>query len=244
LLASAALLTSACWGAAQSLSPPDLTDQTSEIDQTIARVDQIRETIKDDLDRFDALRRQFFEAPSNFYASPFPLDLFKHASMSCLNDPPSDQGSPAPPIAAAADQLGIDCAVAPLPPLVEALQAVPARRDTAVAKLQTIDRIRQIKFRLARRLRQLSSVVRRTRNYLATRRAEARQQTREIERRRPEYRRKEYEEARRRLAAYTARLDALDHAIAGLESAGPAWSRSLGTSIEAIYQDLSRLGRP
>lgn len=194
------------------------------------------------LEALRALEAAFFEVPAGAWAAPFPLDQFKHAAMSCLNEPFTD-AVPDPALQEVAQRLRISCAVPAAAVLDEALQDVPGRRAFAEDKLQQIDDVRLARSELQGRLRQLPAIARRTRNYLATRRAQARQVETEAQRRRSEYDRKSYQETMRRIAQHRARLDELEAAIGAVEQAIPQWSAQVGEVIDALYKRLSRLGR-
>jgi hypothetical protein len=127
--------------------------------------------------------------------------------------------------------------------LEERLDRDSSVRPFGVEKLQEIDGLRILRARLQGRLRQLPAIVRRTRNYLASRRAEARQLRQDIERREPEYAKATFDEALNRVTEYRASLDRLETAIDDVERSIPNWSEALGAVVDALYKDLSRLGR-
>jgi hypothetical protein len=237
-----AVLCSSCFQARRGPQPPDLSSERSEVAQTIEKLERIESTMASELDQLEALDREFFDEERSAWARPFPLDAFKHASMSCLNAP-YVQNDAEPRVQEAADRLQVSCAVPAALSLEQRLNEVTTRRAFGVRKLRQIDQMRSVRTRLQDRLRQLPSITRRTRNYLASRRAEARKMVEAIERRRPEYLRKDFQEALRRVEQYRERLDALESSIATVERSIPRWSRTLGTVVDRLYKNLSRLGR-
>jgi len=241
LLAGAAVLTG-CWGVREGPQPPDLNGQNSEVEQTIARLQRIEETMAEELQALREAQRSFFDEQRGAWAPPFPLDAFKHTAMSCLNAPVADDQA-APEVNETATKLGITCAVPAAQVLDAQLDEAHTVRAFGVTKIRQIDEVRTARAKIQGRLRQLPSIARRTRNYLASRRAELRQTEAETERRRADYLRKDYEETMRRLRGYRDRLDALDDAIGEVEQSIPRWSREVGDAVDALYKDLSRLGR-
>lgn len=237
----AAVLTG-CWGVREGPKPPDLTEQHAEVDQTIERLARVERTMAAELDELRGVQQRFFDEQRGVWAPPFPLDAFKHTAMSCLNLP-MNADEPAPQISEVARRLGINCAVPAAIVLDDQLDEARGQRSFGVTKIRQIDEVRTARATIQTRLRQLPAIVRRTRNYLAARRAEIRQLATEIERNRTEYVRKDYDETLRRIDEYRARLDALDAAIREVEQSIPRWSREVGDVVDALYKDLSRLGR-
>ena len=237
-----ALLLAGCWSARRGPAPPDLSGQNSEIAETAQRLELVGETMSSELQALQKLQTGFFDAPEGAWKAPFPLDQFKHAAMSCLNEPFTDV-LPDPALQKVAQRLRISCAVPAAGVLDAALERLPGRRSFAEEKLQQIDDVRLVRSELQGRLRQLPAITRRTRNYLAARRAEARQVEDDAQRRRSEYDRKAYQETMGRLAQHRARLDELEAAIDEVERSIPRWSGEVGGLIDALYKRLSRLGR-
>jgi hypothetical protein len=240
LAVSVAVFSAAC-AQRQGPKPPELSSEKSEVTQTVQRLERIEATMAADLEELTTLEQKFFDEESAAWAPPFPLDVFKHASMSCLNAPYVET-APEPRVKEAADRLGISCAVPAARVFESRLDEAPSRREFGVRKLRQIDEMRSVRARLQARLRQIPAITQRTRNYLASRRAEARKLADELERRRPEYLKKDFEESMRRIEAYRARLDELETSIATVERSQARWSRDLGTVVDGLYKDLSRLG--
>lgn len=238
----AALVCSGCWQTRQSLEPPNLAAQNEEVDLTVERLQRIGATVDDELGQLRQLSADFFGAASGTWDHPFPLDSFKHTAMSCLNAP-YNQEPPEPSVSEAADRLGVTCAVPAALDLEHHLDETPAQRSIALAKLAQVDQLRSVRSKLQSRLRQLPSILRRARAYLSTRRAEARQMIKDAQARQTDYSRKSFDEAMHRIEAYEGRLTALDHQLTELEDASGRWSKQLGEIVDALYKDLSRLGR-
>lgn len=242
LVVIGAFAATGCWQLRDGLQPIELASHTEEVDETMARLDRVEEAMESELLQLETERAAFFDAPDQRWGDPFPLDLFKHTAMACLNEPFSNP-APDPDLERVAKSVGISCVVSPTPLLLGSLRDTPQLRDDALTKLQMIDGLRTLRARLQSRLRQLPTIIQRARAYLDVRRREAREMEQELRRRRPEYARRDFDESLERIGEYRRRLDQLDAAIAGVENSVGDWSKTLGTTIEAIYQDLSRLGR-
>ncbi len=231
-----------CWQASQGRPAPDLTAQYEEVELTIDRLVRLGATVDDELADLRGRTGRFFDAPKQTWLAPFPLDAFKHAAMSCLNAP-YNEAAPEPTVQEVADRLGITCAVPAAVDLERQLADVPSVRSSALARLIELDEVRSVRAKLQSRLRQLPSILRRTRAYVGTRRAESRQMVKEIQSKQGEYGRKSYDEAMKRIEEYDARLSVLEAQIGSLEDATGRWSRQLAEIVDALYKGLSRLGR-
>ena len=239
---TAALLCSACWGAQQQLAPPELGEQRAEVAQTIERLERISATVDDEIIDLRDRSETFFSADASTWLKPFPLDSFKHTAMSCLNAP-YNQEDPEPTVSDVAERFGVSCAVPAALDLEERTAAAPGQRPVVTEQLRNVDQLRNVRVKIQSRLRQLPSIVRRTRSYLSSRRAEARQMSKDIEARRADYGRKGFEEAMDRIEDYEDRLVELDRAIDVVEGSEGRWSKELGNVVDALYKNLSRLGR-
>lgn len=241
LVFAAVVACCSCWQR-PGLDVPDLASEHEEVAVTIARVARLGVTVDDELASLEQQTTAFFATPAGTWARPFPIDAFKHTAMSCLNSPYT-QTEPDPVSREVADRFGIVCAVAAAVELDGRLANLPAHRTIASQKLTEIDAIRDVRVRLQARLRQLPSIVRRTRSYLTTRRAEARQMAKDAQARRSEYGRKSFGEAIADIESYEARLDELDAELQRLEASTQRWSEQLGAIVDLLYKELSRLGR-
>lgn len=231
-----------CWQSRQGPAPPDLTEQVREIDATALRLVRIGETVDDELADLAARTETFFGTSASVWRKPFPLDAFKHTAMSCLNAP-YNEAEPEPIVREAAERLGISCAVPAALDLENQLVRAPSQKAPALEKLREIDQVRNVRAQLQTRLRQLPSILRRTRAFVSSRRAEARQMVKNIQSRQSEYGRKSYAEAMAQIERYEEQLAALEREIDELESASGRWSKDLGSIVDRLYKDLSRLGR-
>lgn len=242
LLVFAALVCCGCWQARQGPGAPDLTAQNDEVDLTIERLTRLSETVDGELVELRTRTDAFFDAPQDAWRKPFPLDAFKHTAMSCLNAP-YNEAAPEPVVQEAADRLGITCAVAAALDLERRMAEAPSSRAVAMGRLLQIDEVRSLRAKLQSRLRQLPSILRRTRSYLGTRRAEARQMVKDVQSRQGEYSRKSYTEAMVTIERYEARLASLERQVAIVEDSAGRWSKRLAEIVDDLYNDLSRLGR-
>ena len=236
------IVVSGCWQGRRGLTPPDLTEQVTEVDGTISRLSRLVDTVDEELARLRSQADAFFDTPQTTWTSPFPLDAFKHVAMSCLNAPYSDVPAD-PAVDAVARKIGITCAVPAAIDLDQRLApGTDARRD-ALAKLVEIDALRSARAQLQSRLRQLPGILRRARAYVESRRAEALALSKNVKSRRTEYARRDYAEALEVIARYEKKLAELEDEIARLEDSSQSWNAELGVIVERIYKDLSRLGR-
>lgn len=242
VLLGVAIFIAGCWQSRDGLKAPTLATQNAEVDQTIERLDRIETAMGSEIEQLERDRIAFFADEPTAWRDPFPLDTFKHAAMSCLNEPYTE-GQAEPRATEAASRLGVTCAVPAVVVLDRQLDQATPSRQFGTTKLRELDALRLLRTRLQSRLRQLPAIVRRTRNYLAARRAEARQIRVEIERRQPEYSRKSFDEALENVDAYRRHLDKLETSVDAVEESIPTWSKALGTVVDALYKDLSRLGR-
>ncbi len=237
------LLLASCWQRRETLNPPDLSGQNSEVEQTIVRLQEFDESLQGEVESLRAAMDAFFDEPRSSWSPPFPLDAFRHASMSCLNTPPSAP-EPEPTLALAAERYRIVCAPPALVALEQRIGEQSGYADFAKRKLGEVDRIRSARTTVQNRLRQIPEIIRRARNYLAVRRSEARQLEADTERRRTEYRKSDYDEAIDRIRRHRRALDRLDESIGELEQAAPRRSRELGDAVDRLYKEMSRLGHP
>lgn len=231
-----------CWERREGPQIVDLAGQNSEVEQTVHRLELVETTVDEELDALDGLVSTFFDTPADAWAPPFPFDAFRHAAMSCLNEP-SGQSDAEPLVREAADRLKVSCAPPAILSLDTELVTNRDRRAFAREKIGEVDQIRTLRHAVQARLRQLPDLIQRTQNYLAIRRSEARQMEADVDRRRAEYTRGDYQAALERIDQHRERLDSLERVVTGLEAKVPAWRATLEGITERAYKRLSRLGR-
>lgn len=245
----------ACWGGQQSLPPPEVAAQVNTIEREAERVGAIREVMRRDLGRVTALRQAFFEVPPDAYAPPFPLDTFRHAAMSCLQQP--HDGSRAVdevegadvlmpeeaslPEEVAAKKFGVTCTPRALISLDEALEQ-PTHRALAREQLGRVDELRELSARIEARALKVNLITRRARTELADWRARRRQLVDETRRRELDYDREGWAETQRRLRAYEDSLARLATAIEDLEDDRPNWLPVLEQQTSDFTYDLAGVG--
>ncbi|MGM0557819.1 MAG: hypothetical protein ACQEVA_15650 [Myxococcota bacterium] len=236
---------SGCWLSQKGPEPPDLSQQLTETEQRIQRIERIIEIMTRDLDKFERLRREFFQTPPSFYDEPFPLDLFKHVAMACLNEPwnPNqleDDGTSAS-IRMSSD-IELTCRPTFAGRLDESLaERVPQRREKTLQKLERIDTLRQLRGRLRDRIGSIASIIRSQRNFIADERADLRQLRSSLERRRTEYSAERWREAQSRLREQADALDQLDTSVDRLDQTWPDWPGRVDENVLELYMHLSNL---
>jgi hypothetical protein len=234
-----------CVTTSKGPKPPDFSQGRGRIVERVDDLESARTAIERDIKVLRESSGTFFEANRSLYAKPFPLDLFRHTAMACLNTPLEPRIDVLPRYEEAAQEAGITCPVAPTAALLEALQATSrSSRADALERLQLIDTWRRTRGRMQDRLLKLPRIIEQTRESLAAERAAARQTELEIERRRAEYSKDRLEAARKAVSDYRKRLDDLEARVAEVESAIEPWSRAVGAEIDFVYSRLSLLGPP
>jgi hypothetical protein len=256
-IAALVLALPACLGT-RGPSLPDLSAEHSQVGQRSQRLLRIRRVMTDDLAEFETLRAQVSERESGLFARPFPLDLFKHVAIECLNQPwdpnqlqvdPSqadqpqaDQPQTDQPSQSDGPELGLACS----PEfggrlLVELEEQVPARRDQALSMLEKIDKLRELRGKLRQRLSRIPSILQASQSLLATRRADLRQTRATFRRRRTEYSDDRWQQLQERLDAFESELSELEVQIKELEEVFPGWSPRLDRSVSMLYMELAQL---
>lgn len=260
LIAALSTALGACWGTTGP-ALPDMSVERDQVDRRSERLRLIRQVMREDLAEVQTLRQAFVDAPPGLYARPFPLDLFKHVAVDCLNEPwdPNqlavDENGPDQP---GQDQPGQDVPGQDEPAgqsrlqltcspefvdrlLVDLEEKVPERRSEAIAKLETLDALRQLRGKLRQRLRRIPPILRASRSMLAARRADLRQTRATYARRRTEYSAERWKELTQRLDLYEQNLRALDEQIERLTEAWPSWEPALDQSVSMLYMELTQL---
>jgi hypothetical protein len=244
LLSTFAVL-SGCWLSQKGPAPPDLSEQRTDTEERTQRIERIVAIMERDLGKFERLQREFFETPPSFYDEPFPLDLFKHVAMACLNEPwnPNeleDDGTSAS-IRMPSD-IELTCRPTFAARLDETLaERVPAQREKTLQKLERIDTLRRLRGRLRERIGALAGIIRSQRNFIADERADLRQLRSSLERRRTEYSTERWRETQSRLREQSDALDALDQAVNRLDETWPGWPKRVDANVLEMYMRLSDL---
>ncbi len=220
---------------------PELSTERNQITQRTERLRRIEELMERDVERFEVLREQFFEAGDELYDRPFPLDLYKHVAMECLNEPwdaneLEEESTPAEAVDA------LTCRPEFVERLVVELQRqAPGRRREAISQLHTLDSLRQLRGQLRRRLSRIEPILRASKNMVAARRADLRQMRLSYQRRRTEYSAERWSQLQDGFEAHADHLDDLEQQIESLEQLWPRWPEALDRSVSMLYMDLSKL---
>lgn len=198
-----------------------------------------------DLDEFETLRAEFFETPPRFYRAPFPLDLFKHVAMACLNEPwnPAElEDDDSSGTVRLKNDIELTCRPTFADQLDEQLRdRAPSRREKTLQKLSRIDKLRRLRGQLRERIGRIPRITRSQRDYTADARAELRQLQSTLKRRRTEYSTERWNQAQKRLQQQKNALDALERAVKRLDTAWPAWPERVDQNVLELYMRLSKL---
>lgn len=224
---------------------PDLSVERTQVDQRTERLRLIRQVMDEDLVELASLSEGFIDSEPGLYARPFPLDLFKHVAVDCLNEPWDPNQLAVDDEAAQAEQpAGLQLTCSPEFAdrlLVDLQEKVPSRRSEAIAKLELLDEIRRLRGKLRQRLSRIQPILRASRSMLAGRRADLRQMRASFERRRTEYSATRWKELQQRLDLYAKNLQALDTQIKRLAETWPSWEPKLDQSVSMLYMELTQL---
>ncbi len=228
----------------QGLSAIDLTSQRGQVEAKTIQATRLLDTVDSDLSEFNTLYERFFEVIRPSLSPAFPLDLYRHAAMSCVTVALGTETAPGSPEAEAAERIGIGCAVPPLPALIAALNDVPEYRTNAYNGLIIIDGLREKRGILERRLRGLPQDTADMREYIASQRAEARRVDQTLARKKPEYSTDGYSKSQTTLKDWRQKLDALEFAVDALDSNKEQWTETLDLRLTELYRGISLLGSP
>ncbi len=226
----------------QGLTAIDLTSQRGQVEAKTIQATRLLETVDADLTDFNDLYERFFSVMRPSLSPSFPVDLYRHATMSCVTLALGTETIPDSPEAQAAERIGIGCAVSPLPALVEALDAVPDRRTDAYNGLIIVDALREKRGMLEGQLRSLPQDTSDMREYVASQRAEARRVEQALNRKKPEYSDAGYSESKARLKDWRQKLDALELAVDALDANKETWTQTLDLRLAELYRGIALLG--
>lgn len=245
MLLAAVVVMAGCVTTSKGPQPPDLSEAVDRISKTERDLTRIRASIESDIESLRTSSGRFFGADPGLYRRPFPLDLFRHTAMACLNTPIDARDDVLPAWVEAADEAGLTCAVAPTRTLLDRLNAeVPVRQPEALKRLELLDTWRGSRGRMQDRLRQLPRIVEQTRDWIARQRATTRQTELELQRRRTEYSADRFEASTDALEEHRQRLTGLEERVDKLAEAMPAWSQAVAAEIDYVYSRLSLLSPP
>lgn len=225
----------------QGLPALDVSPQIGQVEIKTRQSQNILATIDADLAELESLVDTLQKLPAQTWREPFPLDLYRHALMSCLTQPITAEIIPDSPETQAATSLDITCAVLPLPALVEALANNPDR-EIANSGLKAVDAMRDKRTILEARLRSMPRDLGDMREYVATQRAEARRVEQDLDRRKPEFADKEFQASKAQLKAWRVQLNDLEQAVEQLEARRGAWTSDMESRLAALYRIIATLG--
>lgn len=214
---------------------PSFEDPVASVESFTRKTDRAHQVIQRDLGRLEEIQRSLRQPPEGLLADPFPLDLFRHVLMACLNARTSTE------VSRGEDTERLQCQ----PRFVDELKTavddrVPDRRDATMAVLEKADAFQRLRGRLRRRLTKIPRLVRTNRDTLASRRAELANRKESLENQKTEYSTSRWREVSRRIAAYRNALNKLEHATNQLDTSDEVWPERLEKINHDLYLSIAR----
>lgn len=247
-LVLAAGAVAACPSRRQGPETPDLDQQSRATARRLERTRKIREVMTRDLETFRRLAEDLHDPPTELFADPFPLDLFKHVVVECLNAPATaetevdnsgaDAGSPAGgrPDAGASTKTTLDCDARFVDELDDRLEEhSPEMRRRAFALLRKVDSFHELRIRLRRRIAKIDGILADNRDLLASRRADLRKLKSRWKQRKSELSARRWRELQNRIDALERNLEDLERETERLESAAEAWPDAIDRADYRVY---------
>jgi len=220
---------------------PDLTDQGNRVVRRIERTRRIREVMERDLERVSELSDQLANLSREVFADEFPLDLFKHVTVNCLNASAAETREVPDEEAEAGGgesggRLRLACRAEFLDRLVRRLEVrVPERTATAHSILRRVDQFHTLRKRLWRRIAATSEILESSRELIASRRADLRKLRQRWEARRQALSNARWKELQSRFRTYADRLDRLDNLTDQLRETAESWPEQLDRANRRVY---------
>jgi len=248
-LAIAAGAAVACPSRRQGPDTPDLDQQSRETARRLQRTRSIREVMMRDLEKFRSLADELREPPLDLFTDPFPLDLFKHVVVECLNAPATseDEAEPDEPDAGRRAVREPDAERTPESPalncdtrFVDELDArlrehAPDMRRRASELLRKIDSFREFRIRLRRRIAKIDAILADNRELLAARRADLRKLRARWRQRKPELSTRRWRQLQNRFDTLERDLEDLEGETDRLTSAADQWPDAIDRADRRVY---------
>lgn len=275
----ASVASSACWATAPGIDPPSVVEPVSELEQLSVRLESIYAVLERDVTRMGTLRVEFFSPPAPLYADPFPLDLFRHVALTCLNELPTEDLSRAegveeplpeepdpesePPGEEASGEDEIEPSEDALekdrggrPPLVQLtcqpanldflFSKIPATRlEFAAAQMKRVDEVRTLRLRIERRIARLPRILAAASAQIAEKRAARRQLAEQVNKRKLDYNKDQWDESMRRLKRYEKEILRSERALEVLQKQlelEQGWLERAREEMNIFLYDLVWLG--
>ncbi|MFB6372403.1 MAG: hypothetical protein ABEN55_04695, partial [Bradymonadaceae bacterium] len=212
---------------------PDLGEEADRVVRRIERTDRIREVMERDLARATELSNQLTDVSRQVFDGSFPLDLFKHVAVNCLNASAAETVEPSdssaePPDDETTGRPRLACKAKFLDRLLRRLDVqAPNRKATAHSILRRVDQFHTLRKRLWRRIAKTSDVLASNRELIASRRADLRKLRQRWKERRPELSKARWNELQKRFQTHAQRIDRLDNRTSKLREASEEWPEQL-----------------
>ncbi len=215
-----AIMTMSCANTARSTSPLPVEAQRLQIEEWARRVQLQRAVLRAHLVRSCDIARELSQTPPTRYAPPFPLAMFKHTAMACLNAPPARRGAaPEAPLEPGA----LRCAPETLPALRAALDRLAIDPAPAMHQLALLDEARHQRELLRLRALRVTTIETSSRQLIAQQRARLLKLNVTLKRQRGAYDSDAWEQSQASLTALLSRLDQIDRELDALVREAPGW---------------------
>lgn len=214
---------------------PDLTDQSNVVLRRIERTDRIDEVMVRDLAKVELIVGDLATMSTEVFAPPFPLDLFKHVAVNCLNASAAETES-ALEGGALTPPTGFACQPRFLDRLQTRLEAeAPGSKARAFEILHRVDMFHTLRVRLRTRMGKIEEILDSNVRFLASRRADLRKLRTRWKERRPELSTARWKELKQRLARYGDELDRLESSTDALRKSLEGWPGRLDEANRKMY---------
>lgn len=189
-----------------------------------------------DLERIQTLASEVRSTPTDLFGEPFPLPLFKHVAVECLNAASSSSEEPARPEKTPGTKDELECAPRFTDRLTSKLEAAaPASKSDALSLLRDLDEFQSLRLKLRTRIAKIADIVEANRNFLATRRAQLRKLRQRWRERRPEISRPRWRELQNNFEQLADDLDELERQTDQIEDQARAWPDTVDDANRAMY---------
>lgn len=208
----------------------------AEVDQRIASVDAIENSIRDDLQQFEQLEEDLGGLMVRVDQEELPFSLLRLVAMNCLNTEYDGSGTQVVDLGGRP----LTCRPAHIDGLRQQIDDKPtAVRDLVYDLLYAVDQARLLRGSLRQRLARLPGTIEEHSEFIADERARLRQLASELEQERNVYSTRQWREVNERLDDYRDLLQQLENRLGQLSMDSDAWPERVDTLVTAIYFELA-----
>lgn len=220
---------------------PDLGEEGNRVVRRLERTRQIREVMERDLARVAELSGELADLSPELFGGSFPLDLFKHVAVNCLNASAAETVEREDREGASTEEESTDrptlaCRARFVDRLYRRLDVQsPDRRATAHSVLRRVDQFHTLRQRLWRRIAATSDVLEDNRALIASRRADLRKLRQRWQQRRQEFSSARWKKLQEQFRTYADRIDRLDTLTERLRETAAVWPEQLDRANRRMY---------